>query len=207
LGVTILPEYLSHYQEFDVLREKEHWDPHTREIVTKRLTTESFHSYRYMTQQEGDTLLRLCTFLLADNRLPVLSYVVHHFDSTFQAGIGEAQRKVGVPKMTTLILNGLAWLDQVSHERFGDNFISLEDQHQKEIVRQLVHGDTALHSRINPIPVKDWLDKILTEAVAAYYSHPTIWSEIGYAGPAYPRGYVRTEFGLTDPWEARRNGK
>ncbi|WP_369127188.1 hypothetical protein [Paenibacillus antri] len=36
----------------------------------------------------------------------------------------------------------------------------------------------------------------------AYYSHPAVWSEIGYGGPAYPRGYVRTQLGQLDPWEA-----
>jgi hypothetical protein len=54
------------------------------------------------------------------------------------------------------------------------------------------------------IPAKELFYKLLTESVAAYYSHPTVWSEIGYAGPAYPRGYVRTEWGITDPWEAKR---
>lgn len=35
------------------------------------------------------------------------------------------------------------------------------------------------------------------------YPHPRVWSEIGYAGPAYPRGYVRTQLGQLDPWEAK----
>ncbi len=37
----------------------------------------------------------------------------------------------------------------------------------------------------------------------AYYSHLVAWSEIGYGGPAYPRGYVRTQMGQLDPWEAQ----
>lgn len=202
-----LSEYQSHYPEFDVLREEEHWDPHTREIVVKRTKTEQFHPYRYLNRQEGETLFRLCAFLLDDDRHPVISYVVHHFDFSLQAGIGESQRKAGVPKQSDLIRNGLAWFDEVCDERYGDKFMSINERHQQEIARQLVIGHPSLPTSKSPIPVKDWLDKMLTEAVAAYYSHPTVWSEIGYAGPAYPRGYVRSEFGLTDPWEARRNGK
>jgi hypothetical protein len=38
--------------------------------------------------------------------------------------------------------------------------------------------------------------------VLAYYSHPTAWSEIGFGGPASPRGYVRMGFNRRDPWEA-----
>ncbi|TGV05575.1 gluconate 2-dehydrogenase subunit 3 family protein, partial [Mesorhizobium sp. M00.F.Ca.ET.186.01.1.1] len=29
----------------------------------------------------------------------------------------------------------------------------------------------------------------------------------GSGGPAYPRGYVQEEKGLTDPWEAKANGE
>ncbi len=27
--------------------------------------------------------------------------------------------------------------------------------------------------------------------LAAFYSHPWAWNEIGYGGPAYPQGYMR----------------
>ena len=32
------------------------------------------------------------------------------------------------------------------------------------------------------------------DIVMAYYSHPTSWNEIGWGGPASPRGYVRMDF-------------
>ena len=41
-----------------------------------------------------------------------------------------------------------------------------------------------------------------TTLSAAYYAHPTAWSEIGFGGPASPRGYVRMNFDRRDPWEA-----
>ncbi len=34
--------------------------------------------------------------------------------------------------------------------------------------------------------------------------HPTAWNEIGFGGPASPRGYVRMNFDRRDPWEARK---
>ena len=39
-------------------------------------------------------------------------------------------------------------------------------------------------------------------APGLYYSHPTAWSEMGFGGPASPRGYVRMELDRRDPWEA-----
>ena len=40
------------------------------------------------------------------------------------------------------------------------------------------------------------------DIVLAYYAHPTAWSEIGWGGPASPRGYVRMDFDERDSWEA-----
>ena len=37
---------------------------------------------------------------------------------------------------------------------------------------------------------------------ALYYSHPKAWNEIGFGGPASPRGYVRLDGDRPDPWEA-----
>ncbi|HEX7639502.1 MAG TPA: gluconate 2-dehydrogenase subunit 3 family protein, partial [Burkholderiaceae bacterium] len=43
---------------------------------------------------------------------------------------------------------------------------------------------------------------LLPDIAGAYYGHPTAWSEIGFGGPASPRGYVRLGFDRRDPWEA-----
>ncbi|HZD88840.1 MAG TPA: gluconate 2-dehydrogenase subunit 3 family protein, partial [Pseudolabrys sp.] len=43
---------------------------------------------------------------------------------------------------------------------------------------------------------------LLREIVGIYYAHPDAWSEIGFGGPASPRGYVRLAENRRDPWEA-----
>ncbi len=43
---------------------------------------------------------------------------------------------------------------------------------------------------------------LLKQVVAIYYSHPAAWSEIGFGGPASPRGYARLGPDERDPWEA-----
>jgi hypothetical protein len=35
----------------------------------------------------------------------------------------------------------------------------------------------------------------MRHALAAFYSHPWAWNEIGFGGPAYPRGYMRMGVG------------
>ena len=34
-----------------------------------------------------------------------------------------------------------------------------------------------------------------------FYSHPAAWDEIGFSGPAYPRGYKNLGVGRREPFE------
>src|SRR5436309_1378747 len=43
--------------------------------------------------------------------------------------------------------------------------------------------------------------KVVLDAIEAYYATPFVWDEIGFGGPAYPRGYMRLEGGRPEPWE------
>ena len=38
-------------------------------------------------------------------------------------------------------------------------------------------------------------------ACSAFYSHPWAWNEIGFGGPAYPRGYKHLALDGREPWE------
>ena len=51
------------------------------------------------------------------------------------------------------------------------------------------------------MPVHRFWAMLMEDCVTAYYSHPWAWDEIGFGGPAYPRGYMRLENGLPEPWE------
>ena len=38
-------------------------------------------------------------------------------------------------------------------------------------------------------------------ACTAFYSHPWAWNEIGFPGPAYPRGYLNPGINAREQWE------
>ncbi|MDM4723605.1 hypothetical protein QTQ03_30055 [Micromonospora sp. WMMA1363] len=38
-------------------------------------------------------------------------------------------------------------------------------------------------------------------ACTAFYAHPDAWSEMGFPGPAYPRGYKNTGVDRREPFE------
>ncbi len=51
-------------------------------------------------------------------------------------------------------------------------------------------------------PAEFFRARLLHDVVGAYYAHPSAWNEIGFGGPASPRGYVRMHYDRRDPWEA-----
>lgn len=192
----MLKKYKSRYGSFDVMKEKEHWDEHTRSIVEKRISP----SVEFSDEQDK-ILYDVCSILLDDSRPAILQFVVSHFKSKFNSGIGEAQRKRDVPKEAVLIYEGLRDLETYCIQHHNQAFQALDEATKKDVIKKLADGHLPL--KMGVTNGQAFLKKLLPEAVAAFYSHPDVWSEIGYAGPAYPRGYVRTELGLTDPWEAK----
>lgn len=189
------------YPDFDVLAEQDAWDPHTREIVLRRTAEPS--PLTFLTSAEERTLTAVLRHLLYEHRQDRLRYVVAEFDRRLPEPQGEAQRPPDSPPQADLVREGLAALERASHELAGTDFSHANPNVQLDLVSALQNGKLMPPAGWSGPPQQAFFKKLLGIAVEAYYSHPDTWSEIGYAGPAYPRGYVRIESGLTDPWEAR----
>ncbi|MTI79410.1 MAG: gluconate 2-dehydrogenase subunit 3 family protein [Firmicutes bacterium] len=200
-----MQEIRTRYPKYDVLKEQEHWDEHTREIVKKRLGP--FPKNNFLSDHEADMILSIAMHIVYDNRKDILDYVVHHMDTTISSPIGEDQRKVGTPEQKTLIRQGLKAIDKLAQQQYNASFLEIDPNQQLSLLEDLQKGKAQQLKDWQQIPQKELFKKLATNIVSAYYSHPIVWSEIGYGGPAYPRGYVRVEKGLTDPWEAKRDDK
>ncbi|PWK13440.1 gluconate 2-dehydrogenase subunit 3 family protein [Tumebacillus permanentifrigoris] len=194
----------THYPKYDVMHEQEHWDEHTREIVVKRFDLPV--TFSQLTGAEVECIRALTALFVDDSRLKLLDYVVKHYDSKLASTIGEDQRKAGTPPEKVLIRDGLAALETLAQSEYSHSFTALSPERQTALLVGLERDTLTLQTPVGTkLPAPEFFKKMLTESVSAYYSHPLVWSEIGYGGPAYPRGYVRSEFGLTDPWEAKRD--
>lgn len=191
----------SHYPEFDVMREAPEWDDHTREVVKKRLEPHS--SFDFLNSDETRLLSAICATLIDDDREKILVFILHHFDSNLKSEIGENQRKTGTPPEADLVRKGLTAIAATARSTYKGSFPELTLVQRQELLGQVERGQLSGTGPWTGLPQKELFKKLLNLTVEAYYSHPTIWSEIGYAGPAYPRGYVRTELGLVDPWEPK----
>ncbi|MEW9702236.1 gluconate 2-dehydrogenase subunit 3 family protein [Paenibacillus sp. SI8] len=190
----------SQYPTYDVMKEQEEWDDHTRSIVKGRITRD--HLYHFLTPVEAECLRTWCSLLMDDDRGEIIQYVIGHIDQIAVDNKGESQRKIGVPPLEILLRQGLKAIDESGWIAASQPFSQLDESAQRQIMLHISEGTLPATEAWQGIPQKDLFQKLLTLTVEAYYSHPQVWSEIGFGGPAYPRGYVRADLGQQDPWEA-----
>jgi ribonucleotide reductase alpha subunit len=97
---------------------------------------------------------------------------------------------------------GLKALDAEARARFGARFDELGAWAQDALLKLAEAGELT-DAAWAGMPSRLFFHKrVLPDVVKAYYAHPTAWNEIGFGGPASPRGYVRMGFDRRDPWEA-----
>ena len=74
----------------------------------------------------------------------------------------------------------------------------LDTGRQKRLLEAVRVGD-----RWHGLPARRVWSLWMRYALAGFYSHPWAWNEIGFGGPAYPRGYKNIDLNGLEPWEAR----
>jgi hypothetical protein len=63
-------------------------------------------------------------------------------------------------------------------------------------------SEGALHGEVwDELPPKRAWSVVMRAILSSFYSHPWAWNEIGFGGPAYPRGYARFGIGQRESWE------
>jgi hypothetical protein len=98
---------------------------------------------------------------------------------------------------------GLEGLDQTALALRESRFAALDASGQDSVLEAIRRGDPP-GEVWRRLPARRWWVFIaLRQITAIYYAHPYAWDEIGFGGPAYPRGYFALNFGAPEPWEAR----
>jgi hypothetical protein len=188
------PQMRGRYPDYDVLETVGHWDEPTREVVLGRVGAPP--PIRFFDEAEAKTLGAFCDVAMAQDsepRIPVLAMV----DEKLHEHRLEGYRHADMPS------DGEAWravarmLDAVAGERGADDFAAAADHVQREIVGRFAKGELEWDA----LPVAKAWSLVMRDVVSAFYSHPWAWNEIGFGGPAYPRGYARLGPGQREHWE------
>jgi hypothetical protein len=192
------------YPGYDVLKKRDSpsWNQQTRRAIDKRLGIDP-DARRFFTDQEWPTLRALCDRIVPQSIVrPRPVPLAAMIDEKLRAASSDGYRYAELPPMREAWRRGLAALDAEAQAHYQRRFHELGAIEQDGILTAVQNG-TAQAREWHQLPPKSFFAKrVLHDIVSAYYGHPTAWNEIGFGGPASPRGYVRMNFDRRDPWEA-----
>lgn len=198
-----MPEpFRTPYEGYDVLQkwDSPSWDEITRKVVGKRL--HQVPERQFLEPDEWETLTAVCARLVPqpDREVPVP--IVPFIDEKLQNNQGDGYRYENMPDMRTAWRLGIAGIEKEAHRRHHKAFVDLAPETQDGILRAIQNEEVQGDLWEELPPKRFFTDMLLKTAAGIYYAHPAAWSEIGWGGPASPRGYVRRGLGEHDPWEA-----
>lgn len=186
-GIT--PQMIGRYPDYDVLQNADNWDAATREVVTGRLHMTG--PLRFFTAEEEPALRALCDVTTAQDaepRVPVAEMV----DEKYADGKLDGYRYDNMPRDTDtwrLVLRGL---DETARGRYGvEGGFAVADIEAQEAIVAAMSGGSLSGGAWDELDVSRAFSVCMRAILAAFYSHPWTWNEIGYGGPAYPQGYMR----------------
>lgn len=191
-----------YYAGYSTLAQKKNWEEATRTVVTERV--EKIPPIRFFSQEEAALLAAVIDRVMpqddrAEERtIPILSVLDERLYKNSLNGF----RYEDMPPDQEAYKLAVTAIEEMAWARFRQSFTDLTVHRQELILKSLHDGKPDPdHSIWRRMPVHRFWAMLMEDCVTAYYSHPWAWDEIGFGGPAYPRGYMRLENGLPEPWE------
>ncbi|MBV8806666.1 MAG: gluconate 2-dehydrogenase subunit 3 family protein [Sinobacteraceae bacterium] len=192
------------YPGYDVLakRDSPSWNEQTRAVIDKRVSLDPT-SHRFFTDTEWPTMLAICSRIIpqANTRARPVPLAAMIDEKLFE-NHGDGYRDARLPPLREAWRRALLALDAESQRAYGARFHELPPLSQDDLLRAVQAGKSSDPAWGDMPPALFFAKRLLHDIVTAYYAHPVAWNEIGFGGPAAPRGYVRMDFDRRDPWEA-----
>ncbi|HYZ30883.1 MAG TPA: gluconate 2-dehydrogenase subunit 3 family protein [Crenalkalicoccus sp.] len=182
-------------------RDTPSWNVQTRRVVDQRLALPP--GPRFLDAAEYRTLEALCARILPqppERAEPVP--LAATLDAKLLADHGDGYREASMPPQREAWRRGLRALEAEAEARFGAAFHACAPARQDELLHAIHRGEARSDAWGDMPPAGFFKHRVLHDVTGAYYAHPTAWDEIGFGGPASPRGYVRMGYDRRDPWEA-----
>ncbi|HEY3916619.1 MAG TPA: gluconate 2-dehydrogenase subunit 3 family protein [Stellaceae bacterium] len=187
---------------YDVLakRHTPSWNEKTRRVIDQRLALP--REPRFFTEEEWQTLEAICARIVPQPKTRPLVAVAALIDAKLFRHQGDGYRDHRLPPIDDAWRRGISALEAEAHRIANVAFHRLDVAEQEALLRACQEGQLVDPAWRGMDSALFFSKRLLPDIVKAYYGHPIAWNEIGFGGPASPRGYVRMDFDRRDPWEA-----
>lgn len=181
-------------------RDTPSWNTLTRKVIDERLATPDAASY--LSAQAWQTLNAVCDRIVPQPNhrpsVPIAALVQQKLADDLRDG----HRQACLPPLREAWRRGLAALDATARIQHAAGFCELNVAAQDQLLYAMQIGELT-NAELGDMPAETFFkERLAHDILVAYYSHPASWNDIGFGGPASPRGYVRMNFNRRDPWEA-----
>lgn len=181
------PQMIGRYPDFDVLDALDTWDEATRKLVLARLDPPD--ALRFFSAEQEPALRALCDVCTAQDTTPRVP-VAEAVDAKLAEGRLDGYQYADMPDDRDTWRLVLAGLDEESRQRCDSAFADCGPDVQEEIVADFAAGHLTGGSWEKLSVARAW-SVCMRAILSGFYAHPWAWNEIGFGGPAYPRGFMR----------------
>ncbi len=199
LPPTAQPGY---YPGYSTLSQQDFWDEATRALVLDRVNNPP--PLRFFTGELEPLMRAVCDRLLPqddrdeEHKIPILNYIDR---KVYEQQI-PGYRYEDMPPLQEAHRLGLQAIDEIARRLHGRPFVELGPIEQDETLRTIHDGTPPAGEEIwQKMSVTHFWTLLMHDVLEAYYAHPYAWDEVGFGGPAYPRGYMRLTRGEPEPYE------
>ncbi len=174
-----------------------HWDPVTAGVVLSRLRLPQ--ELGFFTPAEEAAATALCDQLLGQagdisSRIPVVVLI----DARLARGETDGWRYADMPEDVQAWRDTLRCLDADAQAKFSCGLAQCSPDDQRAVIQAVQDAGSGDWHGLNAAHVWSLWTRY---ACTAFYSHPEVWDEIGFSGPAYPRGYKNIGVDSREPFE------
>jgi hypothetical protein len=191
-----------YYRGFSTLAQQGYWDAATRALIQERIGQSK--PLRFFTADQASTMLAVVERILPQEdrtearRIPILPGIDHRLATNKIDGY----RFEDMPSDQEAYRLAVRAFEAMAQELHGQIFHGLSITQQEEILKSIHDGKpSAARDLWEQMNVERFWSMLVSDCASVYYAHPWAWDEIGFGGPAYPRGYMRLEDGEAEPWE------
>ena len=193
-----------YYAGFSTLAQQKYWDAATRDVVHKRVAEAT--PIRFFSSGEAQTMTAV-----VDRILPQEDRTESHridllpgMDKRLHEGRIEGYQYEDMPSDRDAYKLAARAFEQMAQDVYGIAFHELPTLDQEKLILSIHDAEPAgakgLWKQMN---VERFWTMLVSDCCSVYYAHPYAWDEVGFGGPAYPRGYMRLEEGEREPWEVK----
>jgi hypothetical protein len=122
----------------------------------------------------------------SEPRVPIAEAV----DTKLADGLLDGYQYADMPDDRETWLLVLTGLEHTAHTGYRCGFASATSAQRENIVEEFSKGRLVGGPWDSLNVTRAW-SVVMRTVLSGFYSHPWAWNEIGFGGPAYPRGFMR----------------